>query len=97
MYARVVTNEIRAGKIDEWLGLVRESIVPALREVDGFKEFVALVDRDAGKSIGYSVWDTEEKMLASETSGNYREQIAKLGAVLSMAPTHEAYELVVVA
>ena len=40
MYARVVTNQIQAGKVDEWLALIRDSVVPAL------KEFIALVDRE---------------------------------------------------
>jgi quinol monooxygenase YgiN len=42
MYARVVTNQIQAGKMDEWLALIRESIVPSLEEQDGFLGFVVL-------------------------------------------------------
>ena len=34
-------------------------------------------------------------MLASEASGNYQQQIAKLGSVLAMPPVREAYELTV--
>ena len=52
MYARVVTNQIQAGKIDEWLALIRDCIVPALKEQDGFLGFVALVDREHDKTIG---------------------------------------------
>ena len=49
MYARVVTNQIQAGKMDEWLALIRDSIVPSLKEQNGFMGFVALVDRDHDK------------------------------------------------
>lgn len=97
MYARVVTNQIQAGKIDEWLELIRDSIVPALQERDGFRGFVALVDREHGKTIGYSMWDSEGALAASEASGHYQAQIAKLGAVLAGPPVREAYELTVVA
>jgi len=45
MHARVVTNHIQAGKMDEWLALIRESIVPSLKEQNGFLGFVTLVDR----------------------------------------------------
>ena len=97
MYARVVTNQIRAGKIDEWLALIRGSIVPALKEQDGFLGFVALAGRAHGKTIGYSMWASEAAMALSESSGHYQAQIAKLGAVLASPPVWEAYELTVVA
>jgi heme-degrading monooxygenase HmoA len=67
-----------------------------LKEQRGFHGFVALVDRAGDRSIGYSVWETEEDMIASETSGNYREQIAKLGSVLAGPPNRDSYELVVI-
>ena len=59
MHARAVTNQIRAGKIDEWLALIRDSIVPALKEQDGFLGFVALADREHDKTMGYSMWQSE--------------------------------------
>lgn len=97
MYARVVTNQIQAGKMDEWMALIRDSIVPALKEQDGFMGFVVLVDREHDKSIGYSMWADEAALTASEGDGHYQQQIAKLGAVLAGAPLREAYEVTVVA
>ena len=97
MYARVVTNQIQAGKADEWLALIRDSIVPALKGQEGFVGFVALVDREHDKTIGYSLWGSEAALAASESSGHYQAQIAKLGAVLASSPVRETYELTVVA
>ena len=97
MHARVVTNEIQPGKMDEWLAIIRESIVPALKEQDGFQGFVALIDREHGQGIGYSMWTSSAALAASETSGNYQRQIAKLGSVLAAAPVREVYEVTVVA
>ncbi len=97
MIARVVINQIQPEKMDEWFVLIRDSIVPALKEQDGFSGFVALIDRDNDRSIGYSMWDSAEALAASEVSGNYREQIAKLGAVLAGSPDRQTYEVVVVA
>lgn len=97
MYARVVANQIQPGKIDEWLELIRDSVVPALKEQDGFAGFVALVDREHDKTIGYSMWDSEAALAMSESGGYYQVQIAKLGAVLASPPVREAYELIVVA
>lgn len=97
MYARVVTNQPQAGKTKQWLALIRDSVVPSLRAQEGFAGFVALVNRQHDKSIGYSVWADENGLAASETSGNYQQQIANLGAVLAGPPAREVYELTVVA
>ena len=97
MHARVVTNQIQPGKMDEWLAMIRESIVPSLKEQAGFQGFVALIDREHDKSIGYSMWNSAADLAASETSGNYQQQIAELGAVLGGPPVREVYEVTVVA
>jgi hypothetical protein len=55
MYARVVRNQIQPGMMGEWLAIIRGCIVPSLEERDGFQGFVALIDREHGNSIGYSV------------------------------------------
>lgn len=83
--------------MDEWLALIRESVVPSLNEPNGFLGFVALADRQHDKSIGYSIWADETDLAASETSGDYQQQIAKLGAVMAEPPAREVYELTVVA
>jgi quinol monooxygenase YgiN len=97
MYARVVSNQIQPGKMDQWLDLIRESVVPAHKEQNGFQGLVALVDREHDKSIGYSMWTSPADLAASETSGNYQEQIAKLGGVLAGPSAREVYEVTVVA
>jgi quinol monooxygenase YgiN len=83
--------------MDQWLALVADAVVPSLKEQAGFCGFVALIDRERGRSIGYSMWDSQDALLASEASGNYQQQIEKLGTVLAAPPLREAYELIVVA
>jgi len=97
MHAGVVSNQIRPGKMDERLAIIRESIVPSLKDQNGFQGFVTLIDREHSKSIGYSMWNTAADLAASETSGNYQQQIAKLGGVLAAPPVREVYEVSVVA
>jgi hypothetical protein len=55
------------------------------------------VDRERGRGIGYSMWDSQAALSANEASGNYQQQIGKLGAVLASPPLREVYELIVVA
>jgi quinol monooxygenase YgiN len=97
MHARVFSNQIQPGKMDEWLSLVQDSIVPALKEQDGFQGFVVMVDREHDKSIGYSMWNSAADLAASEASGNYQQQIAKLGDVLAGVPDRAIYEVTIVA
>jgi len=97
MYARVVRNQLQAGKADEWLAVIRDSIVPALEEQSGFRGFVAMIDREHDTSIGYSMWDSAADLAASEASGNYQQQIAKVADVLASPPDRETYEITVVA
>lgn len=97
MHARVVSNQIQPGKMDEWLTLIEDSIVPALEEQDGFQGFVVLIDREHDKSIGYSMWTSAADLAASEASGNYQQQIGKLGDVLAGAPDRAVYEVTIVA
>jgi heme-degrading monooxygenase HmoA len=95
MHARVVTSQLQPGKKVEWISIIRDSIVPALRQQKGFKGFVMLADTDSDKSIAYSMWETEADLKASETSGFYQEQVAKLRGVLAAPPVREIYELTV--
>jgi heme-degrading monooxygenase HmoA len=93
MYARVTSTQILPGKIDEAIRIYRDSVVPAAREQKGFTGAYELVDRGTGKSLSVSLWDTEADMLAGETSGYLREQVAKFGAVIVGPPTTEHYEV----
>jgi heme-degrading monooxygenase HmoA len=74
-----------------------ESIVPSLKEQAGFRGFVVMTGREPDTSIGYSMWDSEADLAASETSGNYQQQLAKLGGAGAAPPVREAYEVSVVA
>ncbi|MCL4862471.1 MAG: antibiotic biosynthesis monooxygenase [Caldilineaceae bacterium] len=93
MHARVVTSQLQPGKKEEWIGICRDSIVPALQQQPGYKGFVMLADTASDKCIAYSMWETEADLKASETSGFYQEQVAKLSAVLAAPPLREIFEL----
>lgn len=97
MYARVVTSQLQLGKKAEWSSIIRDSIVPALQQQKGFTGFVMLADTDSDKCIAYSMWETEADLKASETSGFYQEQVAKLKSVLAAAPMREICELTILA
>ena len=95
MHARVVTSQSQSGKQDEALAIVRDSIIPAARQQKGFKSYLGLTNRETGKNITITLWETEEDMTAGETTGYYQEQIAKVVPLLAGPPTTEHYEVTV--
>jgi quinol monooxygenase YgiN len=94
MYVRMVTNKLQPGKVDEWEALVREAIVPSLRNQKGFKGFVVMKDHAGNRGVGYSLWETEEDLRASEASAPYPQLIERLTAVLDGRPQRDVYEYV---
>ena len=102
MYVRVTTLQWQIGKkveaLEEAIHIVEESIVPVTKQQPGFKGFLTLLDRRGGKLILLTLWETEAALKAGETSGYYREQIAKfahLSQLYVTPPYREVYELII--
>jgi heme-degrading monooxygenase HmoA len=66
MYARVSTIEGSPDKVDDVTRQTQEQTLPQLQKMEGFKGFVALGDRQSGKMLGVSFWESEEALRASE-------------------------------
>ena len=69
MRARMSTLEGATDEIDEVLREIREHVLPLLQQQDGFKGFITLEDRQSGKLIGITFWESEQAMQASEEVG----------------------------
>jgi heme-degrading monooxygenase HmoA len=95
MHARVITVQVQPGAFDEAIGIYQESVVPAAKEQPGFAGFLVLVNRHAGTAISISLWETEDDLKASETSGYLQEQLAKFADVFvpNRLPGRESYEV----
>jgi heme-degrading monooxygenase HmoA len=57
-------------QMDEILREVKEHVLPLLQQRDGFKGFITLEDRQSGKLIGITFWESEQAMQASEEVGD---------------------------
>jgi len=93
MHARVTISTAQPGKVDENIKVMRDSILPAVKKQKGFKGLFFLTDRATGKGIVIGLWNTEADMTAGESSGFYREQVAKVVPLIAGAPTTEHYEV----
>ncbi|WKG05796.1 antibiotic biosynthesis monooxygenase [Mycolicibacterium sp. HK-90] len=65
MYARSTTVQARPEAIDAGIAHVRDEVMPALLEMDGCVGISLLVDRESGRCIATTAWETEEAMHAS--------------------------------
>jgi heme-degrading monooxygenase HmoA len=93
MYARVVTFMVKSDNIETLTSIFRDDVIPALQQQGGFKNARLLVDPASGKSMIMTLWESLAHIQATEDSGWFREQLAKLTAVFTAPPTRETYEV----
>jgi heme-degrading monooxygenase HmoA len=80
MHARMSILEGPTDQFDEGLRHVREQVLPLMQQQDGFEGFIVLSDRQSGKVIGVSLWESEQAMQASEEVGDRtRSESAEAG------------------
>src|SRR4028119_432062 len=86
MHARVSTIQGAPGKVDDVARQTQEQTLPQLQKMEGFKGFVALADRQSGKMLGVSFWESEEALRATEQAvSSVRSEAAE--AAGGVAPT----------
>ena len=81
MHARVSIFEGgNPEQIDDSLRQARDDVLPRAKQMDGFKGMIALGDRQGGKTLGITFWESEEAMRASEEAANeLRQESAEVG------------------
>jgi heme-degrading monooxygenase HmoA len=94
MHVRLTTIEGSPDRMDEATRHLQEQTLPQLRQMDGFKGFVALGDRQSGKLVGVAFWEDEEALRATEGAvSGVRSGTAE--AVGGSVASVEEYEVVV--
>lgn len=93
MYARSTTFLARVSSIDEGIAHIRDEVLPALTAIDGCIGLSLLVDRNSGRCIATSAWQSEEAMRSSE---NQVEPIRdRAAAIFGGSPQVERWEIAV--
>jgi hypothetical protein len=91
VYARSTSIQAQPSNIDAGVAYVRDEVMPALAALDGFVGLSLLVDRESGRCIAASAWETEEAERSSaERVGPLRERAAE---VLGGTATAETWEI----
>lgn len=65
MYARSTTIEAEPSLIDAGIAHLRDDGMPALQRIDGCVGLSLLVDRESGRCIATTSWETQQAMHAS--------------------------------
>lgn len=93
MQARLVTLQVKSGQIDEVIAIFTERVVPAARAQRGFGGGRVLANRETGKVLLMTLWQSVADLQANEASGFFREQVAAFQPHIEGAPVREQYEL----
>lgn len=93
MHARTGTLQVPPDRIDEAVRTIEERL-PRYREQQGYKGFTCLADREGGKVIGMSFWDSEANMQASEDLGRDARQGVSEAAGGGPEAVRDAWEVV---
>jgi len=93
MYGRLVELEgIDPSKREEVLGIIRERIIPGLKEIEGFAGFISLVDEENRRARSVVLWETKEGAEEAERQfAGIREEIIRgMGGTVLSADLYEA-------
>ena len=66
MFSRVNFLETAPERIDDVARVVREVVHPGISAEPGYRGYVVLGDRETGKALGVTLWDTTETREASD-------------------------------
>ena len=70
MHARVTTLEVASDRFDDATRYTKEQVLPQLQQLDGFKGFITLGDRESGRVRGVALWESEEALHATEDAAS---------------------------
>jgi hypothetical protein len=93
MYGRLVeVDGVDPSKREEVLGIMREKIIPGLKEIEGFVGFISLIDEENRRARSVILWETKEGADEAERLfGPKREEIVRgMGATLRSADLYDA-------
>jgi hypothetical protein len=94
MHARVSTISGSPDQLDAGIANFRENVAPFIKGTGGTGSLL-LVDRQTGKALGITLWDSLETMNASEEEANELRAQATQAAGATVPTTVERFEVAV--
>jgi heme-degrading monooxygenase HmoA len=96
MYAVVNQVRLQPGKADEGLGVWRDRIVPGLKQRQGFKGVILLLNREENRGMSVLLWESQAALQAMLETGAFAARIQEMvGSVLAGPPDRSQYEVII--
>lgn len=70
MFARLHVLQTTPEQHDQGLEIVRDQLLPWLRDSSGYRGLIRLADSAAGKTLVITLWADEASLQASDEAGN---------------------------
>ncbi|AUD03985.1 antibiotic biosynthesis monooxygenase family protein [Spirosoma pollinicola] len=93
MYARVIQFPLKSESIPDAINYFRDSVGPALKELDGFKNSRMLTNPVDNKGLMVTIWESEAARQAAESSGFLQDILKHMSNYFAGAPTVDYYEV----
>jgi hypothetical protein len=93
MFGRLVeVDGVDPARRDEVLAIMRERIIPGMKEIDGFAGFVSLMDDETRRTRNVLLWETREGADEAERQfGPKRDEIVgEMGGTVTSTDLFEA-------
>ena len=92
MFARVHVLQTTPEQHDQGLELVRDQLLPWLRDSSGYRGLIRLADRAGGKTLVITLWADQESLDASAEAGTRLTELtaANVGATRVSLEQYEA-------
>jgi len=90
-HSRINTGRVQPDKVDELVAATWPILPRAKQQAPGLQSVLMLGDRQTGKLVIVSVWETEAAAEAAEPL--YQDAMRELGHFIAEPPTRERYEV----
>ena len=92
MFARVHVLKLTPEQDERGLDLVRDELLPWLRDSTGYRGLIRLADREHGKTLVITLWADEDSLRASAEAGDRLSALtaANVGAARLSLEKYEA-------
>ena len=94
MHARVTRAHGDPSKVDEGIERFKSTSLPAIKQIDGLKGILYLVDKKGAKVAAVSLWESEEALNAGDAAvQKIRSDALQAGS--AEVDSTEVYEVIV--
>jgi len=82
MYASVTSAQLQSGKLDEFLTVYRESVLPLVKDFPGLKHLYVLTDASTNQGMTIALYATAADAERIQANGEFQKAVGILASML---------------